>query len=304
MQQFHKKELSTSTHIQKKQKIDLHNTKQFIKNHKMLLITKADKGNATVVIEKTVYLDEMNTLLQDERYYKKLKGDPLLSLEKQTANYIKQLNSKNFMGDDTKIEHKITQKCNTSKAYGLIKIHKQGFPVRPIISTINSPTYNLSKFFSQFLQSKLKKPKSHIDNSLELKLKIEKMKIPPGFEIISLDVVSLFTNVSNELIYAAIEKRWPYLYHYVNMSCSEFIDVIKFILIHNHFQFNNVFYTQIFGSAMGNPISPILADIVMHDLENFALSKLCFESVFYFRHVDDILLCVPSNMIEYTKKHF
>ena len=41
------------------------------------------------------------------------------------------------------------------------------------------------------------------------------MKIPPGYEVISLDVVSLFTNVSNELIYAnlQIEKRWPYLYH-------------------------------------------------------------------------------------------
>ena len=227
--------------LEKKQKIDLHNTKQFIKNHKILRITKADKGNATVVIEKTVYLDKMNTLLQDERYYNKLKGDPLLSLEKESANYIKQLNSKNFMGDDTKIQHKIAQKCNTSKAYGLIKIHKQGFPVRPIISTINSPTYNLPKLFSQFLQSKLKKPKSHIDNSLELKLKIEKMKIPHGFEVISLDVVSLFTNVSNELIYAAIEKRWPYLYHYINMSCSEFIDVMKFILTHTHFQFNNVF---------------------------------------------------------------
>ena len=45
----------------------------------------------------------------------------------------------------------------------------------------------------------------------------------------------------------------------------------------------------------------------MHDLENFALSKLCFESVFYFRYVDDILLCVGSNMsnmIEYTKNIF
>ena len=42
----------------------------------------------------------------------------------------------------------------------------------------------------------------------------------------------------------------------------------------------------------------------MHDLQNFALSKLCFESVFYFRYVDDILLCVPSNMIDYTKNIF
>ena len=51
-------------------------------------------------------------------------------------------------------------------------------------------------------------------------------------------------------------------------------NVIKFILTHNQIQFNNVFYTQILGSAMDNTISRILAVIVMHDLENFALSKL------------------------------
>ena len=34
---------------------------------------------------------------------------------------------------------------------------------------------------------------------------------------------------------------------------------------------------------MGNPISPILADIVLQDLETYALSKLCFDSIFYFR---------------------
>ena len=49
---------------------------------------------------------------------------------------------------------------------------------------------------------------------------------------------------------------------------------------------------------MGNPISPILADIVMQDLES------CFDSIFYFRYVDDILLCVPKNLINYTREIF
>ena len=51
------------------------------------------------------------------------------------------------------------------------------------------------------------------------------------------------------------------------MSCTEFIKVIKFILNNNFFQFNNKFYKQTFGFAMGNPLSPILSDIVMEDLE-------------------------------------
>ena len=60
----------------KQTKTDLHNSKQFNKKHKTLHITKADKGNTTVVIEKTVYLDEMNSLLRNEHYCKKLKSHP------------------------------------------------------------------------------------------------------------------------------------------------------------------------------------------------------------------------------------
>ena len=60
------------------------------------------------------------------------------------------------------------------------------------------------------------------------------------------------------------------------MSCTEFINVIKFILNNNFFQFNGKFYQQIFGSAMGNPISPILANIVIEDLEVESIKKLNF----------------------------
>ena len=39
--------------------------------------------------------------------------------------------------------------------YGLPKIHKVSVPLHPIVSLINSPTYNLSKFFSRVLSSLL-----------------------------------------------------------------------------------------------------------------------------------------------------
>ena len=103
---------------------------------------------------------------------------------------------------------RVAQKCNVSIGYGLIKIHKVNNPVRPIISTINSPTYNLSKILSKFLYEHLKNPFSHINNSLELKGKLEGIIIPDGFETISLDVVSLFTNVPEYFICSVIEKSW------------------------------------------------------------------------------------------------
>ena len=55
---------------------------------------------------------------------------------------------------------------------------------------------------------------------------------------------------------------------------------------------------------MGNPSSTILADIVMQDLVTYALNKLCFDNTFYFRYVDDMLLCVPKNLINYRRGIF
>ena len=66
------------------------------------------------------------------------------------------------------------------------------------------------------------------------------------------------------------------------MSCTEFLNVIKFILNNNFFQFNGKCYEQIFGSAIGNPISTILADIVMEDLEVYSINKLNFKPFFLF----------------------
>ena len=193
---------------------------------------------------------------------------------------------------------------NGNKTGILIKIHKPGFPVRPIISTVNLPTYNVSKFFAKFLQHSLKSPASHIDNSLKLKEKINDFQIPSNFDIISLDVVSLFTNVPENLVVQSIEKRWTQLHNKINMSCTEFIEVIKFILNNNFFQFNKKIYKQTFGSAMGNPLSPILSDIVLEDLEIECIKKFNVKPLFYFRYVDDILLCVPSNSIDHTLNTF
>jgi len=43
---------------------------------------------------------------------------------------------------------------------------------------------------------------------------------------------------------------------------------------------------------MGSPLSPIIADIVMQDLEEVAITKLQISLLFYFWYVD-ILLALP-----------
>ena len=101
----------------------------------------------------------------------------------------------------------------------------------------------------------------HVDNSLELQSKHDNIVIADCYILISLDVVSLFPNVNEELIYLAIEKRWPILFNSINISFSLFVKTIKHILTNNFFTFNNTYYKQIFASAMGNPIMSKLSKL-------------------------------------------
>lgn len=44
---------------------------------------------------------------------------------------------------------------------------------------------------------------------------------------------------------------------------------------------------------MGSPLSPVISDLVLQNLEEYALKKLPFTPLFYFRYVDDIATAAP-----------
>ena len=98
---------------------------------------------------------------------------------------------------------KINKKCYyylrcsnaiTPRFYGLPKIHKSSVPLRPIVSFVNSPTYNLSKFLSRVLSSLLKNNYS-VRNSREFVECIKNYSVEENECLVSFDVVSLFTSV-------------------------------------------------------------------------------------------------------------
>ena len=130
--------------------------------------------------------------------------------------------------------------------------------------------------------------------------KLKPVNILDNHVLISFDVKSLFTNVPLDLVKTSIRKRFKE----IKTVHKKFLlrDILEAIdLIYNTlFSCNGLFYKQIFGTPMGSPISPILADIVMADLDIKCLKKLNFVPLFYFRYVDDLLLCIPEDKIDYT----
>ena len=133
---------------------------------------------------------------------------------------------------------------------------------------------------------------------------LKNIHVEPKYHLCSLDVVSLFTNVPIELSIESILKRWNDISGGTSIPKDEFIIGIKLVLNSTYFSFNGRTYKQIYGTPMGSPLSPIIADIVMQDLEERAIRLLPFKLPIYMRYVDDILCSVPFQQAEHVLDTF
>ena len=66
------------------------------------------------------------------------------------------------------------------------------------------------------------------------------------------------------------------------------------------FTFNNNMHQQRNGSAMGSPLGPVLARIIMVELENSIVPKLNSHWHFWKRYVDDTLTIVKEGSINHV----
>ena len=274
----------------------LRSTKSFINNNPNIIFTRADKGNVTVALDKDLYMRQMQFLLEDENTYKKLREILPTSLS-MTQDFLKRWKRLDYISEST---YKLLN-CTEGvlpRAYGLLKIHKPNCPLRIIVSCDNSPLYNLATFLHKIIYNSIPKADSFIANSFQLVNKLRNTHIDEGLKLVSLDVVSLFTNVPVDLALESIAKRWNYIKEQCSIPQDEFISAVRFVLDSTYFLFDNTVYRQTFGTPMDSPLSPIIADITLQDIERSAVRALPFELPFYYRYVDDIALAVPASDCE------
>ncbi|XP_071653840.1 uncharacterized protein [Temnothorax longispinosus] len=186
------------------------------------------------------------------------------------------------------------------RAYGLPKIHKPNCPFRLIISSINSPLYDLASFLHRIMFQSFPKARSFVKNSIDLVEELGNAHVNDGYKLISLDVVSLFTNVPIERVLDSITVRWNFISKNCKIPKAEFFIAVRLVLNSTFFIFNGKIYRQTFGVPMGSPLSPMAADIVLQDLETIALATLKYIPPFYKRYIDDITLAAPLAFLQHT----
>ena len=65
-----------------------------------------------------------------------------------------------------------------------------------------------------------------------------------------------------------------------------------------YFEYSGKFYEQVYGVAMGNPLSPIVSNIFMENFESVALQNLDNPPDVWYRYVDDCFAVWNQNGAE------
>jgi hypothetical protein len=273
-------------------------TRKFMnENDKEIVITTADKGGKTVVMYREDYMTKMTSLVSDTNTYENLTRDPTQKIQRELNACLKAIFDKKHI--DWYTYNNLTSHNSVSpKIYGVPKIHKPAVPLRPIVSFVQSPTYNVSGYMARILRKLKDIEKYNIKNSFELKDELMKEKVPPGFSLVSFDVVSLFTSIDVRLATHEIMEKWPEIEEITPIEKDDFRKLLNICTDAGYFSHEDRIYKQVYGTPMGSPLSPVLADIVMDKVLDHVMERKG-ESINYIcKYVDDILAIVKTSEIQ------
>jgi len=264
-----------------------------IKNNPQIIIKPADKNIGLTVMSRSTYCNLVNQdHLTDTRTYKELNKNPL----KLTINTINSMINNELKTN--RISKKIANEINPPKQaklgmmYILPKIHKTKLQTRPIIASINHPTSRMSKFINKILYPYVLKTPSFIKNSFEIKEQFKSIIAKPTHVLITADINSLYTNIDQEEGASTVTNNLYQSKYKPKLEKTSFKTILRHVLINNIFEFNEKYYIQKYGTAMGTIMAPNYANIYLHDYETVFLNSNKFKTkiILFKRYIDDIFI--------------
>ena len=190
------------------------------------------------------------------------------------------------------------------KFYATAKLHKlpvndkiDDLPIILIVSNINTATYQLEKHLSKVL-SPLRESEHNIKSTKNFIQQIKKELIPAGYEMVSFDMKSLFTNVpldrTIDIILTRVCDRKDLK---TPITRCEIKEMLTLCTKNVHFTYNKKISVQTDGVAMGSPLGPVLADIFITELEKTLLLHIYIHyKNLWRRYVDDTISYVKKDL--------
>ena len=245
-----------------------------LKADKNCMVLTADKGVALVVIDTVDYIKKAKEILEDTNTYRVIQTDPTSRLKNKLISNLRRI--KTATGLQENIYRKMYPTgASPPRFYGLPKIHKKNIPLRPIVSSIGSVAYGLAKVLADIIKPLMGCSEHHVQNSQMFVEEIKDMKLEKGECITSYDVVALFTSIPISSALEVMKKKLEEdteLQKRTILPVDNILELLAFYLNNTYFVFQDTYYEQNKGAAMGSPISPIIANIFMEAFEQKAIA--------------------------------
>lgn len=225
---------------------------------------------------------------------RKNEKNPILKEEQRITTLLEQLKKQNKISDKLFCRLKPIG-SQPPRLYGLAKIHKDNVPVRPVLSMPGSAYHNIAKIVTEWLSVV---PECNINSSAKIiSDQLSKIELADDEEMISFDVVSLYTNVPvgeaidvcSDLLYSGNHKKPP-------VDKKTFKELLT-VCSHNVIMLtHNGLYRQVDGLAMGSPPAPMLANGWLSTYDPIIKGNASL----YSRYMDDILRNIKRDTINAT----
>ena len=154
---------------------------------------------------------------------------------------------------------------------------------------------------STFLQNKYS-----VKNSLEFAQKIQNRSIASDEVMVSFDVISIFTSIPVNEAMRVIKQRLEQdtsLSDRTSISVKNIMKLLDFTLNNSVFTVKGKYFRQIFGCAIGSPVSAVIANLVMEEVEEKAITTAPTASVWWYRYVDDSHACIKRDKTKEFHAH-
>ena len=232
------------------------------------IVLTADKGVALVVMNTEDYKKKTEELL-NQNTYRAITSDPTMRLKNKLISMLKSIKTKGGMSEEL-YRRLYPTGAGSPKFYGLPKIHKLGTPLRPIVSSIGTVTYQTSKEVARILKPLVGRSPHHVKNTKDFIDQIKGIHLGKDQCMMSYDVKALFTSVPTTKAITIIKQLLEQdqkLQQRTSLSIENILSVLEFCINSTYFSFQGKFYEQMEGTAMGSPLSPIVANLYMESFE-------------------------------------
>ena len=175
-----------------------------LRRDKNRIILTANKGVSMVVMDRDDYNKKAQELLQQSAY-RPIPHDPTNKLKTRLISLLKHIKTEGGMNEAT-YKRLYPTGAGSPKFYGLTKVHKQGTPLSPIVSSIGAVTYQTSKELSRILKPLVGKSPHHIHNNQDFLKHLKGIRLAPDEVMASCDVKALFPSVPIKSALDVIKK--------------------------------------------------------------------------------------------------